>query len=237
MYYDLHIHSCLSPCGDKDMTPFNLVNMAAINGLQVIALTDHNTSRNCPAAVAAGRDAGILVVPGMELTTSEEVHVVCLFPTVEAALDFSDEVYKKLPPIDNVPDIFGEQLVVDAEDNVTEYVDKLLINATSISVMDVVQVVSKYAGFCYPAHIDRSSYSILANIGAIPPECNFTAAEISKDGDDLALIESNPILRSMRRMHSSDAHYLEDIAEPIHRLKISAESAAEVIDFLRTMGE
>ena len=141
LYYDFHIHSCLSPCGDVDMTPYNLVNMAAINGLEVIALTDHNTARNCPAAIRAGEEAGLLVLPGMELTTSEEVHVICLFEQTAAALEFSDYVYARLPDIENMPGIFGEQVLMDEKDHGLGRLSKLLINATTISVTEVKGLV------------------------------------------------------------------------------------------------
>lgn len=233
LYYDFHIHSCLSPCGDVDMTPYNLVNMAAINGLEVIALTDHNTARNCPAAIRAGEEAGLLVLPGMELTTSEEVHVICLFEQTAAALEFSDYVYARLPDIENMPGIFGEQVLMDEKDHGLGRLSKLLINATTISVTEVKGLVESYGGFCYPAHIDRSSNSILANLGEIPPECGFTAAEISKTGDAAALMEAHPILKVMKRLHSSDAHYLPDIADPVHRLCLCERTPAAVLAALR----
>lgn len=233
LYYDLHIHSCLSPCGDVDMTPCNLVNMAAINGLDLIALTDHNTARNCPAAIRAGEEAGILVLPGMELTTSEEVHVVCLFADLTAALAFSEYVYACLPDIENMPGIFGEQIVMGAEDRQLGRLSKLLINATSISVMEVNRLVESYGGFCYPAHVDRSSNSILANLGGIPPECGFTAVEISKEGDDAALMQAHTALQAMKRLHSSDAHYLPDIGDPVHSLLVRERTPGAVLLALR----
>ena len=101
--YDFHLHSCLSPCGDNDMTPYNLVNMAKIMGLDAIALTDHNTCLNCEAAMKVGKEAGVLVIPGMELCTDEEVHVVCLFPQLENALAFSEYVRERIPPVENRP--------------------------------------------------------------------------------------------------------------------------------------
>ena len=109
LYYDLHLHSCLSPCGDDDMTPANIVGMAAVKGLDVIALTDHNSCKNCPAAMKHGEEYGVTVIPGMELTTSEEVHVVCLFPELNDALDFDQYVYERILPIKNKKNIFGEQ--------------------------------------------------------------------------------------------------------------------------------
>lgn len=236
LFYDLHVHSCLSPCGDADMTPYNLVNMAALNDLQVIALTDHNTCKNCPAAIQAGQEAGLLVLPGMELTTSEEVHVVCLFADLAQALAFSDFVYDRLPAIENRPDIFGEQVIMDEADGVIGKLDKLLINATDISVMEVMPLVERYGGFCYPAHVDKSAYSLISNLGGIPPECGFTAVEISKNGDDRVMWQQYPEIRSMRRIHSSDAHYLEHIAEPIHKIESVREAApAAVLEALRAM--
>ena len=112
LYYDLHIHSCLSPCGDQDMTPANIAGMAAIKGLDVIAVTDHNSCKNCPAVLAAAREYGVLAIPGMEICTQEEVHAVCLFSELEAAMDFDDYVYQRLLPVENRPDIFGKQEII-----------------------------------------------------------------------------------------------------------------------------
>ena len=130
LYYDLHMHSCLSPCGDDNMTPANLVGMAAVKGLDVIALTDHNSCKNCPAAMKHGEEYGVIVIPGMELTTSEEVHVVCLFPTLDDALSFDAYVYDHILPIKNKEHIFGRQQIMDAQDYVIGNVERLLISAT-----------------------------------------------------------------------------------------------------------
>ena len=113
LYYDLHIHSCLSPCGDDDMTPANIVGMAAVKGLDVIALTDHNSCKNCPSALYHGQNYGVTVIPGMELCTTEEVHVICLFPALTDALSFDAYVYEHMLPIKNKQDIFGKQKVMN----------------------------------------------------------------------------------------------------------------------------
>ena len=117
-YYDLHIHSCLSPCADNDMTPSNIAGMATIAGVQIVALTDHNTVKNCPAFFKAAKRQGIIPVAGMELTTSEDIHVVCLFERLEDAVEFGCEIEKHRILIKNRTDIFGEQLIVDENDNV-----------------------------------------------------------------------------------------------------------------------
>ena len=134
LYYDLHIHSCLSPCGDNDMSPYNLVNMAKIFGYDIIALTDHNTCKNCGSAMKIGEKIGITVVPGMELCTSEEIHCICLFPELKNALSFSDYVKSTLPPVKNREKIFGNQYIMDERDNILSSFDLLLTTASGISI-------------------------------------------------------------------------------------------------------
>ncbi len=209
--YDFHLHSCLSPCGDNDMTPYNLVNMAKVMGLDAIALTDHNTALNCPAAVKAGEEAGILVLPGMELCVSEEAHIVCLFGETEAALEFSRYVEERIPDIPNRPEIFGEQRIMDGEDRVTGLYDKLLLTAAEISVEEVHGLVAAYGGVCYPAHIDRDSYSVISALGNFSEGWGFTAAEMTRDADEQAYLDRYPALAGLQIMRSSDAHYLEQI--------------------------
>lgn len=212
VFYDLHLHSCLSPCGDGEMTPNNLVNMAAIKELDMIALTDHNTCRNCPAVLKVAEQAGIRVIPGMELTTAEEVHVVCLFPALENALAFDEYVYARLMDVKNQPSIFGEQLILDENDEPVGELEKLLVNATSIGISKTPALVDSFGGICYPAHIDRQSYSVLANLGYIPPECGFTAVEVYRP-DVFFAGGHGDIREGYCVMTSSDAHRLEDIAE------------------------
>ena len=175
--YDFHLHSCLSPCGDNDMTPYNLVNMAKLMGYDIIALTDHNSCLNCPAAIKAGEQAGITVVPGMELCTAEEIHTVCLFPTLEKALEFSEYVKTTMPPIKNDESIFGNQFIMDHLDGILGSEEILLTTASGISIDDVVREVARFDGVVFPAHLDRASYSVLSVLGFMYPEMNFTTAE------------------------------------------------------------
>lgn len=233
--YDFHIHSCLSPCGDADMTPYNLVNMAKILGLDIIALTDHNTAGNCRAAVQAGKEAGIEVIAGMELCTAEEIHVVCLFPDVGAAESFWAEVKKQIPPVKNKPGIFGEQLYMDSLDNVLGNEEILLVTASGITIDETPGFVEKFGGFCYPAHIDRSSFSILSSLGVFPPELGFTCAEITSEGDVAALKEKNPALENVRVMRSSDAHYLESMHEASDTIELADCTSGTVISYLRSL--
>lgn len=230
LYYDLHMHSCLSPCGDDDMTPANLVGMAAIKGLDVIALTDHNTCKNCPAAMKHGENYGVTVIPGMELTTSEEVHVVCLFPTLEQALDFDAFIYDHILPIKNKEHIFGKQQIMDENDEVIGNIERLLISATDISFDAVFSLVESYGGIAYPAHIDKTSTSVLSNLGFVPPDSSFTCAEIHSFANLHRIQKEHPHFLSCNMLSSSDAHYLTDINEPNYQIHVPSKSISDILN-------
>lgn len=232
IFYDFHLHSCLSPCGDDEMTPFNLVNMAALLGYDAIALTDHNSALNCPSALKAGEKAGIAVIPGMELCTCEEIHTVCLFETLEGAMEFSDYVHTTLPPIENRPDIFGNQIVTDSEDNLVSREKLLLTTASSISIGEVSDAVKEYGGICYPAHIDRASYSIISALGDFPSEYGFKFAEITEKGNKEEFREKYSALKNAEFIVSSDSHYLENMPDPKHKLPCE-NSVREIMEYFR----
>ncbi len=238
-FYDLHIHSCLSPCADNDMTPPNIAGMGTLNGLNIMALTDHNSCGNCPAFFEACREYGIVPIPGMELTTSEDIHVVCLFPDLSGAMDFSDEVHGRIMPIKNKPEIFGDQIVVDRLGNEIRREDTLLISATDIFLEEVPTLVESRGGICYPAHIDRESNGIIAVLGDIPPEPGFVCAELH---DNFRIDEyrlSYPITADFRFVASSDAHHLWDISADENALDIPGENEEEIrrnlISFLKNI--
>ena len=231
-YYDLHLHSCLSTCGDMDMTPNNITNMAALLGLDIIALTDHNTCRNCEAAMRAGESNGVVVIPGMELTTSEDIHVVCLFPTLESAMAWDEYVDSHRIKIRNRPEIYGRQVMMNDRDEETGGIEHLLLPATDIGVMNVSGLVRDFGGVSYPAHIDRDSLSILSVLGEIDPYCGFATAEIWDISREEELKRLHPILRMMNIVTSSDAHYLENMREAQNTLELEAPTAAAVIERL-----
>ena len=231
--YDFHIHSCLSPCGDMDMTPQNIVTMSKLMGYNAIALTDHNTCRNCGAVMKLGKSTGITVIPGMELCTSEEVHVICLFPTLEKAMAFSDYVHSTLPPIKNKPSVFGEQAICDEQDNIIDYEETLLITASSISAAKAVEVVGKYGGICYPAHIDRSSFSILSNLGTIDESFGFSCAEIYDMSLESELKKKFPYLNKLKIISDSDAHYLENMRLPENYIEVTENTVDAILDYFK----
>ena len=233
-FCDLHIHSCLSPCGDDDMTPANIAGMAVINGLGIAALTDHNTSKNCPAFFKAARAHGIIPVAGMELTTSEDIHMVCLFRTLEDAMDFDKFIESRRIEFPNKPDIFGHQQIMDENDNILGEEPDLLINAADISLEDAFEEVISRGGVAYPAHIDRQSNGIIAVLGTFPPEPHFTAYELNDAESDGEYRERFPMIKPLSRAVSSDAHYLWDISEAKFSLKLDDEpySSQKVRDSL-----
>jgi len=234
LYYDFHIHSCLSPCGDDEMTPGNLVGMAKVKGLDVIALTDHNSSKNCPAAMAFGEQYDITVIPGMELCTAEEVHVICLFPELRSALAFDAYVYERLIPIKNKEHIFGKQQIMDENDLPVDCVEYLLINATDISFDDSFSLVESFGGVAFPAHIDKPSTSLLSNLGFIPPDSIFKSVELKNKEDLQRLRQDHPYLSGCNILLNSDAHYLGDIHEPIHRIPVVNPTVPEILNFIKS---
>lgn len=232
IYADLHLHSCLSPCGDNDMTPYNLVNMAKLLGFDMIALTDHNSCRNCKSAVAVGKEIGLTVVPGMELCTAEEIHCVCLLPDLDAADAFSQHIHGTMPPVKNQPEIFGEQRVMDTGDGILDTEPLLLTTASSVSIDDLVPLVRSFGGACFPAHLDRASYSILSVLGFLYPELQFTAAEFTHKAFLPQYLDKHPLLQDMHIVRNSDAHYLENMVEPAEPLTLRENSAQGIIDFI-----
>ena len=229
--YDLHMHSCLSPCGDEDMTPHNIVNMAKLSGLDIIALTDHNSCKNCPALLRVAQRAGLVAVPGMELCTAEEIHVVCLFPDLEAAMAFDAMVETTLPPIGNRPDIFGSQTIMDENDNPVSDYPVMLTTGSSLGVDEVAALVRQYGGAAFPAHIDRPSFSLTASLGTVP-ELGFCAHEISRLGDADVLTAHYPVLQGGPLLRNSDAHMLAHIQDPGPWLELPECTPQALIDAL-----
>ena len=221
-YYYLHIHSCLSPCADNDMTPCNIAGMAAINGLGIVALTDHNSTKNCRAFFAAAKRHGIVPIAGMELTTAEDVHIVCLFPSLEAAEKFDDEYRSFRILYKNRKDIFGDQLILDEEDNVIGEEEHLLLNASTLSIENAERLAKKYGAAVFPAHIDRDENGIIAALGCVPETPHFHAVEF-RDRESIGEYSEKYGLSDKLILTDSDAHYLWDISEAENYIELEDE--------------
>lgn len=229
---DFHIHSALSPCGDEDMTPGNIVNMSLLKELDIIAVTDHNSCANLPAVMELAKENGLMVIPGMEVQSKEEVHIVCLFKRLESAMKFAEIVYNSLPDIRNNEDVFGRQLIFNSKDEIIGKEDRMLLSSTILSVNDIFVLVRGLGGICIPAHVDRPGFSIIANLGFIPPNLKVKTVEISKKTNPEAVFKKYPMLSKYQYIVSSDAHYLQDISEREFFVELDCLSVSRLFEKL-----
>ena len=193
------------------MTPSSIAGMAMLNGVRVAALTDHNTCKNCPAFFEACSNYGVVALAGMELTTAEEIHVVCLFETLDDAMDFDKFVEAHRMCVKNRPDIFGEQLIMNADDEIIGTDDNLLILATDLDLTTAVDIVRQRGGVAIPAHIDKQSNGMLGILGAFPEDIEFPIVEFHDIGKLEEYKKTFPCLESMKVITNSDAHCLENM--------------------------
>ena len=205
------------------MTPNNIAGMAVLAGLNIVALTDHNTAKNCPAFFVAAKRNGLIPVAGMELTTAEDIHLVCLFPKLEAALEFDEFVSKHRILVPNREDIFGKQFIMDGDDEVIGVEEYFLPNATDIMIDDAAEYVKQYSGICYPAHIDREANGIISTLGIFPDNPLFRCAEFYDVQKREEYLEKYPEVSKRKILVSSDAHYLWDIRDKSAFIEIDDE--------------
>jgi 3',5'-nucleoside bisphosphate phosphatase len=179
IWADLHVHTVLSPCAEVEMIPPFIIARARDLGLGLLAITDHNSAENVAAVQRAARDSGIVVLAGMEVQTQEEVHLLCLFDTVEQSLDWQRIVYANLPSLSNREDVFGAQFVVDETGEFVRMNERLLLTSTMLTVEGVVAGVRELGGLPIAAHVDRPAYSLLASLGFVPTGLRLGALEVS----------------------------------------------------------
>lgn len=227
---DLHLHTCLSPCGGFDVTPSAVVGRAAELGLELIAVCDHNSAENVRAARQAAHNIGPdapHVLAGMEITSAEEAHMVALFEDIESALTMQAMVFDHLQPGENNPDLFGIQIVANVEDEVEYFNGRLLIGATDLPVTDISDRAHALGGLVIAAHIDRPAFSLISNLGMIPPDLQLDAVEISRlhdpaDAGDWLAGSRHPVVTS------SDAHSLDDVGAVWTELEMENPCLAEL---------
>ncbi len=222
-YYDLHIHSCLSPCADDDMTPNNICGMASLKGLGIIALTDHNTCGNCRSFLSVAKKNGLIGIAGMELTTSEDIHIICLFEHIEKAEAFSNEVEKYSVKFPNKVEIYGQQMYMDENDNVTGVNDFFLPIATTLSLEDAYSLANSYDALVYPAHIDRMANGIVSILGTIPEKPDFCCIEFNSKEQLEHYTQQYESIKNKAHVISSDAHNLWSINEAENYFEIDDE--------------
>jgi PHP family Zn ribbon phosphoesterase len=215
---DFHNHSCLSPCGSLELSPRVLAEKAAEKGVRVLALTDHNSSLNCPAFAKVCLKYNIIPLFGMEATTQEEIHIVCLFTSLEASLAFSEYAYSILTPFPNDPEKTGDQVFVDENDEIMGEVEYYLVNPIEVSVDQIGGAVMEFGGIVIPAHIDRPAFSMTSQLGVVTPG-PWSALECVR-------LPPSPDTLGYPLTTSSDAHYPEHVARRPFNLDISLEELA-----------
>jgi len=204
---ELHVHTVLSPCAGVEMIPPLIVREALQLGLDIIAITDHNATANIAAVMQAARDTKLVVLPGMELQTREEVHLLCLFDTLEQAAEWQTKVDALLPDTSNNIEFFGEQFVVDATGEFVRRENRLLINSVAIGLENAAGLVRSLGGLAIPAHVDRKANGLLANLGLVPQ--GFEALEISRHITPREATERFPQLCGYPLIQSGDVHLLD----------------------------
>jgi 3',5'-nucleoside bisphosphate phosphatase len=212
VWADLHVHTVVSPCAEVEMIPPLIVRRARELGLGLIAITDHNTAENTAAVVRAAQGSGVTVLPGMELQTQEEVHLLCLFDTVAQALDWQTLVYERLPALRNRADLFGAQYVVDETGELIRENERLLLTATSLPIDEAVALVRQRGGLPIAAHVDRMANGLLTNLGFVPPGLELAALEISMRLAPAEATQLHPQLAGWPRVRSGDARRLSEMS-------------------------
>ena len=224
---DLHIHSCLSPCGDWDMSPRRIVQQSLEVGLDLIAICDHNTVENAGAAIREGRKNGLPVLPGMEVCSREEVHMLAIFGELSQALSMQSYVYAHLPG-ENKPEIFGCQVVANEHDEVLGENPRLLIGATQLGLHDIVANTHRLGGLSICCHVDRPAYGIINQLGFIPVDLEPDGVEISRH---VKLAEAHKSVSGIERfacVTGSDAHFIEDIGKVWTNFRMAAPTIEEI---------
>ncbi len=222
---DLHVHTCLSPCADTQMQATAIVKQAKKVGLDMIGICDHNSAENVAAVVKAGLREGLAVIPGMEITSSEEVHILGLFNTGRDVMHLQDMVYENLAG-ENDDQVFGPQTVVDEWDRVVGTNSKLLIGATTLTVEQIVEAIHRWAGLAIASHVDRERFSLIGQLGFIPEGLKLDAVEVSM-ASSINEEYGYPVVTS------SDAHFLEDIGKNSTYFMIEDMSVDEINKALR----
>jgi hypothetical protein len=224
---DLHIHTCLSPCADWEMSPRRIIQRSREVNLDVIAVCDHNSAENVHAVACEGRRCGVQVLPGLEICSREDVHMLAIFDRLEQALAMQEIVYAHLSG-NNRPDLFGHQIVATEADEVLAENPRLLIGATRLGLADIVRATHALSGLSLAAHVDRPAYGIIHQLGFIPDGLEIDAVEVSHRLSLTAAKTSLPAIRNLPCVTASDAHLLSDIGRAGIALRLAAPTVAEV---------
>lgn len=213
---DLHVHTVLSPCADVEMIPPLIVETALELGINLIAITDHNSTANIEAVQKAALHTSLTVLPGMELQTKEDVHSLCLFDTLDQTNSFQKIVNATLPVLNNNEDFFGGQYIVDETGEFLSHEERLLITSTSLSLNEAYAIVSDLGGLFIPAHINRKAYGLIDSLGFMPADIAFDAVEISRHISPEQAMASIPSISNIPLIQNGDVHRLDEFLGSLH---------------------
>jgi PHP family Zn ribbon phosphoesterase len=205
---DLHVHTVLSPCAAVEMIPPLIVQKALEKNIELIAITDHNASANVGAVQKAAEGTSLTVLPGMEVQSREDVHLLALFETLDALAGWQLQVDDALSNLPNHPDFFGEQFVVDETGEFIRSEPRLLLTSTSLTIDEIFERVNALEGMVIPAHVERTSYGLLPTLGLISENWHLPALEISRHTTPEKAAATFPALRQYPLIQSGDVHQL-----------------------------
>lgn len=225
---DLHIHTVLSPCGSLEMSPGNIVSLANQRGLNIVGITDHNSTKQCELIWKLAKKTNLTVIPGCEMTSREEVHCLGLFEDFDALRDFQDYLDRHLSIIPHNSSLFGYQVVVDQDENILEELDYYLGAALDVSVEEIEQKVHELSGIFIPAHVDRPRNSLYSQLGFLPPELKVDALQISKLAEETAVREKYRIGSDLTLVKFSDAHFPDDLGKTYTAFEMESTSFTEI---------
>lgn len=225
---DLHNHTVLSPCGGLEMSPRALLIRAQELGLDIIAITDHNSTKNCHAYCELGKEYGVVVICGIEIQTIEEVHIIALFATLDEAMKFDKQVSEALLPLNNNPDFFGDQVIVDKDENIIGIEERALINSVKWDFETTIAKIKQFEAICFPAHVDAKRNSVSSQLGFLPPNSQVDGIGITAGCDIKAFLAKNSYLANKSIIRNSDAHYLNEMGSGSSFARLEAPTFAEL---------
>lgn len=225
---DLHIHTLLSPCGEIEMIPPLIVQSAMAAGLDIIAITDHNSCENARAVIEAAEGSGLKVLPGLEVQSVEGVHLLCLFDAVEQAETMQKAVYERLPNVELSERLIQEQMVVDSGANFVKYCTSPISLPTSMNIDEIFEKAYVLEGLVIPSHIDRLETGMCGVLGMLPETPAFEAVEVSRNLNTAEARLRYPSIGNLPVFHSSDAHWLSAIGESRTTLYLEHRSVVEI---------
>ncbi|MDD4149828.1 MAG: PHP domain-containing protein [Bacteroidales bacterium] len=230
---DLHIHTVLSPCGDLSMSPSEIIRKAVEKNITIIGITDHNSTLNAAVTHNIGKKNGVYVMMGVEVNTREEVHSICFMPDVKSLSEFQIFLDSKQTFFPNSPDKFGDQFIVDEDENIIGEVEHLLINSLDLSINELADVVAQMNGIFIPAHVDRARNSLSSQLGIVPDNLNFQVMELSSFAQKTNFLEKFPWFKDYTYITNSDAHFINDIGKSFNCLQIEQLGFEEIKNALK----